>query len=127
MNTRNYSKKREAILNALKKTDTHPTAEELYNSIKKDFPDISIATVYRNLNLFCETGEAVSVGVINGYERFDANIDHHGHFLCKNCGLVKDIEVSFNTDSLYKQIISEYNIEIDSHDLIFHGKCNHCI
>ena len=60
----NFSRKREAILCALRDTDAHPTAEWVYRRLKPLYPDLSLGTVYRNLGRFTETGQAASLGVI---------------------------------------------------------------
>lgn len=63
MPARKNSKKRQVILEALAATTAHPTAQELYQQLKPDYPDLSLGTVYRNLSLFAEEGDAMSVGV----------------------------------------------------------------
>ena len=122
-----YSQKREAILGALKSTYEHPTAEMLYVELKHDYPDISLATVYRNLKLFCKNGDAVSVGIINGYERFDARIENHGHFICSDCNSVKDVCFELDAKEVYGSVEDELGTSIDSHNLMFHGKCASCL
>ena len=77
MEARKYSKKREAILEALRNTTEHPSAEMLYARLKPEFPDLSLGTVYRNLAMFIRDGDAVSVGTVAGQERYDA--DTHPH------------------------------------------------
>ena len=77
-----------AILNTLQETTVHPTADWVYARLKPRYPDLSLGTVYRNLKKFCETGKAVSVGVINGQEHFDARVEPHAHLVCKHCGAV---------------------------------------
>ena len=67
-----HSKKREAILAALRGTTRHPSAEWLYRQLKPQHPDLSLGTVYRNLAFFQERGLVQSVGVVQGQERFDA-------------------------------------------------------
>ncbi len=89
-----YSKKREAILNALRSVDSHPSAEWIYNRLKPEFPDLSLGTVYRNLAAFRQEGELISVGVVDGQERFDGNTAEHPHFVCEKCGAVLDVSVS---------------------------------
>jgi len=89
--TRKNSKKRQVILEALAATTAHPTAQELYQQLKPDYPDLSLGTVYRNLSLFAEEGDAMSVGVFRGQERFDARTEPHAHLHCAQCGLVIDV------------------------------------
>ena len=86
-----YSKKREAILEAIRSTDTHPTADWVYQTLKPTHPDLSLGTVYRNLNFFREQGTIRCVGVVKGQERFDANTHPHTHFVCDGCGAVIDL------------------------------------
>ena len=90
---RNNSKKRSAILNALSETKSHPTAEMLYNTLKKSDSELGIATVYRNLAILQEEGSVISVGTVNGQERYDANTYPHGHFICRDCGNVYDFDL----------------------------------
>jgi len=85
MPTRKNSKKRQVILEALAATTAHPTAQELYQQLKPDYPDLSLGTVYRNLSLFAEEGDAMSVGVFRGQERFDARTNPHAHLHCVQC------------------------------------------
>ena len=72
MTPRKNSKKRGAILECIRSTKTHPSAEWIYTQLKPRIPDLSLGTVYRNLNLFKQEGQLISVGVVNGLERFDA-------------------------------------------------------
>ena len=91
MPARKNSKKRQVILEALAATTAHPTAQELYQQLKPDYPDLSLGTVYRNLSLFSEQGDVMSVGVFRGQERFDARTEPHAHLHCVQCGRVIDV------------------------------------
>ena len=91
MPIRKNSKKRQVILEALAATTAHPTAQELYQQLKPDYPDLSLGTVYRNLSLFSEQGDVMSVGVFRGQERFDARTEPHAHLHCAQCGRVIDV------------------------------------
>jgi len=91
MPARKNSKKRQVILEALAATTAHPTAQELYQQLKPDYPDLSLGTVYRNLSLFAEEGDAISDGVFRGQERFDARTNPHAHLHCVQCGRVIDV------------------------------------
>ena len=86
-----HFKKREAILNCLRSTHTHPTAEWVHAQLRSEFPDISLGTVYRNLAMFKEQGLISSLGTVNGVERFDANTEPHVHFICNGCHRVDDL------------------------------------
>ena len=74
-----YSKKREAILTAIRGTTCHPSAEWIYQQVKPDHPDLSLGTVYRNLVFFQDHGQVQSVGVVQGQERFDGVVAPHSH------------------------------------------------
>ena len=71
MPIRKNSKKRQVILEALAATTAHPTAQELYQQLKPDYPDLSLGTVYRNLSLFSKQGDVMSVGVFRGQRHVD--------------------------------------------------------
>jgi Fur family peroxide stress response transcriptional regulator len=73
---------------------SHPGAQWIYEQLKPEIPDLSLATVYRNLNLFRIEGAALSLGVINGEERFDGFTGPHPHLACERCGAVRDILLS---------------------------------
>ena len=77
-----YSKQREAIKNFLVTRYDHPTAETVYLNIRKEFPNISLGTVYRNLNLLAEIGEIQKLSSGIGPDRFDGNPAPHYHFIC---------------------------------------------
>ena len=122
-----YSKKREAILDAIRSTDTHPSADWVYQTLRPVFPDLSLGTVYRNLARFKEEGLVVSVGTVNGQERFDAIVSPHTHFICQTCGAVLDLpglraEENLDLDGIARK----HGVEIDHHDLIFYGRCPGC-
>ena len=84
-------KKRNAIYECLCSTDTHPSAEMVYEMLQAEHPDISLATVYRNLAKFKAEGKIMSVATVKGVERFDGNTDSHVHFICSNCDAVLDL------------------------------------
>ncbi len=123
---RRYSKKREAIYNALAATYEHPSAEWLYRELKADYPDLSLATVYRNLKEMVSMGDAVVVGTLDGKERFDACRRPHAHLLCRGCGKVTDIELSPELAHRCKATEAEYAVSIDPYGLHFTGLCRDC-
>ena len=92
METTKQFRKRNAILACLRGTTCHPSAEKLYQMLQQEHPDISLATVYRNLALFKSQGIIASVATVGGVERFDGNIEPHVHFICSGCGAVLDVE-----------------------------------
>ena len=122
-----YSKKREAILNAIRSSDAHPSAELIYQSLKTTHPDLSLGTVYRNLLFFQRQGTIQSVGVVHGQERFDAVTAPHSHFVCSHCGAVIDLHKIPMDANLNRAVREQYGFEVERHELTFYGKCNVCM
>ena len=85
------SRKRDAILDLMRSTTCHPSADWVYQRMREQFPDVSLGTVYRNLIFFQQHGDIQSVGVVKGQERFDAVTTPHSHFVCNCCGSVLDL------------------------------------
>lgn len=121
-----YSRKREAILEVIRQTHSHPTAEWIYNKLKPDFSDLSLATVYRNLKEFAASGEINSVGIINSKEHFDGNMKPHCHFICDMCGAVFDVPLP-DTDSLDSYAGNIGFGKVTRHSITFRGICNACL
>ncbi len=94
-----YSRQRELILKTLQSDFTHPTADEIYAKVRVSAPDISLGTVYRNLNQLVDSGAIIRVTSTTGCDRFDAPKKPHYHIRCKKCGRVWDIPGKF-TDEL---------------------------
>ena len=116
-------RKRNAILDCLQGTDTHPSADMVHEMLRTEHPDISLATVYRNLSLFKRQGLITSVATVRGNERFDANTGPHVHFICDHCDAVIDlhqIEVPMDLGSQCP------GCRIDSCQLTFRGLCGDC-
>ncbi|MDR2007983.1 MAG: transcriptional repressor [Alphaproteobacteria bacterium] len=126
MKVKNYSRKREAILAKMRSTRIHPTAEWVFQELKDDYPDLSLATVYRNLNMFKEEGAIISVGTIGGQERFDGFTHPHAHFVCKVCNEIGDI--SFKNNQLPTMYLDGIeNTQVDNVDLTVYGICSNCV
>lgn len=123
----NYSRKRVAILEALRSTTVHPTAEWVYEHLKPQYSDLSLGTVYRNLKKFCTEDKVRSIGVIDGQEHFDGNVEPHSHFLCRECGAVLDIDRIFFPKEVLYSLSSQYGILITGEDLVFRGLCKACM
>lgn len=122
----NFSRKRLAIIRTLRSTTVHPTAEWVCDRVRRDYPDISLATVYRNLKEFCEDGTAISVGVIDGKEHFDGCVAPHAHFACRECGAVLDIETDAVSAELLQKLQERVPLHVESTNLLFQGVCPKC-
>ena len=127
MTKEKFSKKRVAILETLRATKVHPTAEWVYNELKPIYTDISLGTIYRNIKKFCESGEVKSVGVYDGQEHFDANLEPHYHFVCNKCRAILDVEGTFLSDSQKDELGLKYNFNISDEEIIFRGCCKNCM
>lgn len=121
-----YSKKREAVLSAIRGTDCHPSAEWIYQQLKPLHPDLSLGTVYRNLTFFQEHGLVQSVGVVQGQERFDAIVSPHSHFVCNCCGTVLDLPGIEPGADLDRAVSRQYGLAVQRHKLTFYGSCSSC-
>lgn len=121
-----YSKKREAILNVIRGTSCHPSAEWVYQQLKPRHPDLSLGTVYRNLAFFQEHGLVQSVGVVLGQERFDAIVAPHSHFICNCCGSVLDLPDIYPESGLEQTVSTQYGFAVERCELTFYGLCPSC-
>lgn len=122
----NFSRKREAIYEAVRGTKVHPTAEWVYQKLKPEYPDLSLGTVYRNIKKFCDSGRIRSVGVIKGQEHFDGDISRHSHFVCSDCGRVLDIFEPVVDDNTLMNIEKTHAFTISHEDILFSGTCQEC-
>ena len=120
-----YSRQKEAILMQLRSRCDHPTAEELFASLKKDMPGLSLATVYRNLTKLSQKGEIAKLGCKHSGDRFDANTNVHGHFLCECCGRLIDLDIP-TTEHIGIESLSIKGV-VHSYDLIVNGICEYCV
>jgi Fur family peroxide stress response transcriptional regulator len=119
-----HSQQRDMIYNYLVSTKEHPSAEMIYEALKKDAPNLSLGTVYRNLKLLEELGLVKKVTSLNNVERYDAWCEDHVHFICNECGAVLDLP-EFD-DSIIKKSIKKNNISIKWMNLILGGTCDKC-
>lgn len=87
-----YSRKREIIKEAVYQNRIHPTADEVYEIVRRTNPEISLGTIYRNLNLLAEQGELRKLSMAGGPDRFDGTLEPHQHTQCVKCGKVEDFE-----------------------------------
>ncbi|NQU79526.1 transcriptional repressor [Candidatus Woesearchaeota archaeon] len=112
------------ILEHLRNIRTHPNAEAVFKSVRKDLPVISLATVYRNLNMLASQGTILKLE-INGEYKFDANTCGHQHAVCTNCGKIIDIfEPAITTYALKKLTLNGF--KSGCVDIIFKGRCDKC-
>lgn len=104
---------------------SHPTAEDVYNVIVQYMPDVSLRTVYRNLNKLADSGELRKIQVANGPDRFDSTLAPHQHILCTECGEFIDIFLE-NEDIITVKLKGLCGYEITDVDIVFRGVCPNC-
>ena len=115
-----YSKQRELILETLKGLRSHPTAEEIYELVRASDPEISLATIYRNLNQLAENGMILRISAAGTSDRFDYPRMPHYHFRCTKCGQVSDI------DSVYTNEIAMLAEKLGARSILAEGVCECC-
>ena len=120
-----YSRQRECIREYLLSTREHPTADTVYINVKKQFPNISLGTVYRNLNLLAANREILKISTPDGADRFDGKTEPHSHFFCTNCGRVLDMEMKDFPDLTTSASKTSVGV-IKRFDVTFYGECNDC-
>lgn len=125
MKATRYSRKREAIKQYVQSSREHPTAETVYQSMLKQFPNISLGTVYRNLNFLAEHGEILRLNVGDGTEHYDGYLAPHHHFHCRSCHCVMDLEMD-SIDHIDRIADAGFDGTIEGHVIYFQGLCPDC-
>lgn len=121
----NYSKQREALLTLLRNTCSHPSADWLYENLRKEFPNISLGTVYRNLAVLYESGEIIKIQTASNKEHFDGCTDKHNHFVCRRCDRIFDVSAD-GAEELIKQAAKDLTADVEDYSLVFYGVCSEC-
>ncbi|MDD2627668.1 MAG: transcriptional repressor [Clostridia bacterium] len=119
-----YSRQKENILNCIKLRKDHPTAEEIHLTLRKEYPRISLGTVYRNLDKLVKEGSINRLKNYDGKDRFDKQNNHHYHAICIKCGEIEDIFADYFEEMDNKIISKGYHIL--SHELKFNMLCSKC-
>ena len=122
MQTRNTLHK-DIILRAVNKLRDHPTADMVYEEVVREYPRISKATVYRNLNQMAKLGQIHKVQIPNSADRYDFNLEKHYHFRCSGCGKVFDMKL----EELDAMGTGEHGFQIEGHNILFEGLCPQCV
>lgn len=122
----NYSRQREVILDVVKNSRIHPTAEEIYNLVIQEEPKISRSTVYRNINILLEQGSIRKITMTTGADRFDYIQEEHQHIICENCGKVIDFHYDFEIAKIEKKISNSLTNDFKINNIILYGICENC-
>lgn len=121
---------RRAILNGIIGSEgNHLTAEELYDLVKTDCPEIGLATVYRTVQLLEEMGVVCKLDLDDGRSRYELCQDdeshQHHHLVCNKCGKVIEVQGDL-LDEIEQVVEKKYEFTIENHSLKFYGTCKDC-
>ncbi len=119
------SKQREAILRVLKRTSSHVTADWVYEQVRKEIPNISLGTVYRNLKSLKQEGKILELDLAGTVSRFEANAQNHYHFRCEQCGRIFDVDEPVNGE-FDERVTRKTGFKVSNHRLEFRGLCKDC-
>jgi Fe2+ or Zn2+ uptake regulation protein len=122
---RHRTRQRERLLELLCASRSHPTAAELYEAAHHEFPSLSLATVYRNLEVLISEGLAEAVPCEGGAMRYDGNPKPHHHFVCETCGSIQDVEIAL-PDELHLSLARGYDLRAGRTRVHFYGLCQTC-
>ena len=119
------TRQRKVILEELRKVNTHPSADEVYEMVRKRLPRISLGTVYRNLEILSESGDIQKLEAGCSPKRFDGNSSEHCHIRCVRCGRIADLPMDPDFEIDLARVNSA-DFEIIGHRLEFLGLCPQC-
>lgn len=125
-NDHKLTPQRLAVIKILSQSDGHPSVDKIYEQLQDDFPNMSLATVYRNVMLIKSLGEVLELGFADGSNRYDGNNPYpHPHVICIRCNKIIDPDLASLTD-MAKEVADETGFEILTHRLDFFGICGDC-
>jgi len=119
------SRQRERLLELLRSTGEHPTADWLYSKLKGEFPNLSLGTVYRNLTVLAEQGLVKKIDFGSSFDRYEAKHAPHYHFVCESCGSISDLDLPVD-ESLNERVNAETQFHARRHRIEFYGLCEKC-
>jgi len=119
------TRQRKVILEELRKVDTHPSADEVYEMVRKRLPRISLGTVYRNLEILSDSGDIQKLEPGCSLKRFDGNPAEHCHIRCIRCDRIADVPMASDLEIDLERVDST-DFEIVGHRLEFLGLCPRC-
>lgn len=118
-----HSKQRDAVRSALYSVDCHPTATNVYDIVREEFPNISLATVYRNLSEMRDDGDAIMLTTESGSVHYDAFTAPHSHLHCAKCGKVLDLSIELPD---LCNAANKSGCNVSRYSLMFYGVCKSC-
>ena len=121
---RRFSRQRQMVLDVVKNRTKHPTADKVYEILKKDHPEISLGTVYRNLNSLVEAGMVRRVSIPGRADRFDHTLCWHSHLYCTACGGVVDADV--DEKQVMRLVRRQKDVVVQDCAVVLFGLCEAC-
>ena len=118
------TKQLQVVWEAIKDDASHPTADQVYDKVRRRLPNVSLGTVYRNLQKLV-ADEKLQILMLGRSQRFDPLVKRHQHFICEQCGRVFDVLVSTD-DEIRPAKLPHAGFKVSSHQLAFYGACKHC-
>jgi Fur family ferric uptake transcriptional regulator len=119
------TRQRRLILEYVRRSRSHPTADEVYEAVRRDLPHVSLGTVYRNLDVLSRCGVIHRLELAGTMSRFDGRHDGHSHVRCVECGRLDDVNVAL-PEGLDKLCSQASGYCVRAHKLEFHGLCPDC-
>ncbi len=120
-----FTPQRQAILEFLLETKSHPTADEIYQHVKAKFPGVSLGTIYNTLNMLKEHGHLLELSYGDMSSRFDGNPRNHYHIVCSKCGMVVDYHSPLI--DMDQEVMDNSGFLIMGHRMEFYGVCPDCL
>jgi Fe2+ or Zn2+ uptake regulation protein len=115
---------RQSIFRALHGSTVHPTAEAVFDTVRREMPAISLRTVYQTLNDLAAMGEIQAIDLGTGSARFDPHTAHHHHLVCEVCGCVRDVDTEFPDVTVPDAQATGFTISTT--EIVFRGRCRDC-
>ena len=116
---------RQAIIRYLISSHSHPTADEIYQALSPDFPNISVATIYNNLRVFKDIGIVKELTYGDSSSRFDFNTHNHYHIICEKCGKIVDFHYP-QLDEVEQLAQHVTDFDVTHHRMEIYGVCKDC-
>ena len=126
MEKRRNTLQRKLILDAVRALNIHASAEQVYGYVVQMYPNISKATIYRNLNQMAESGELLNIGDFDDAAHYDHNCHKHYHFMCEDCKQILDVDADFSDIISRAGVNAIDRFDITGYRLTFSGLCHEC-
>ncbi|MBJ20539.1 MAG: transcriptional repressor [bacterium] len=119
------TKQRELILHSFLAANRHLTSEDLYQTVREEYPNIGYTTVYRTMKLLVEAGLAAERHFDDGITRYEVEQGHHDHLVCIECGKIQEFGSS-EIEEIQNEIARRHSFRIKRHRHELYGHCSSC-